>query len=137
MTQANQETANTANGMESVQDSADPATRALEGQLLKRRRRRRLDLKTLHGTLRESAKVYRELVQGEISMAEAEVRSRVLRRHGEILGQLEVKEYLEQLEARVAVVESQKGLGSEQPISRALTHDTAVHTSAQTEDDGS
>ena len=60
------------------------------------------DLRTLHGTLRESARVYRQLAQGEISMAEAEVRSRVLRRHGEILSALEQQAQLSAIQEQLA-----------------------------------
>lgn len=50
-----------------------------------RKKRRRLDLRTVDGTVRESIRVYRELAQGEISLGEAEVRGRQLRRHLDLL----------------------------------------------------
>jgi hypothetical protein len=59
-----------------------------------RKRRRRLDLKTLHGTSRESARVYRELAEGRITLEHAEVRSRVLGRHRDILAALKQSEQL-------------------------------------------
>ncbi len=65
-------------------------------------RRRRLDLKTLHGTLRESARVYRELAEGRITLGEADVRSRVLRRHSEILSSVEQREQLEDIRQQLA-----------------------------------
>jgi hypothetical protein len=69
----------------------------LQGQLLQRRRRRRLDLHSVAGLLRESAKVYRLLADEEITMAAAEVRSRVLKRHGEMLIGQEVVALQQQL----------------------------------------
>jgi hypothetical protein len=81
--------------LQSVHDQQETLT----GQLLTRRRRRRLDLRTLHGVARESAKIYRALSQGEILPAQAEVRSRVLRRHSEILGVLEMEKLGAQLKA--------------------------------------
>jgi hypothetical protein len=66
-----------------------------------RKRRRRLDLKTLHGTARESARVYRELAEGRITLEHAEVRSRVLGRHRDILAALKQSEQLEAIQAQL------------------------------------
>ena len=71
-----------------------------------RKRRRRLDLKTLDGTLRESGRLYRELAEGRISMAECEVRSRALKRHAEILGTVREAQQLEQLQEQIAALQN-------------------------------
>ena len=89
------------NDLGSGQDLESSGTQTREGVLLKRRRRRRLDLRTLPGALRESARVYRELAEGRISMAEAEVRSRVLRRHSEILSSVELGERAAAMDRRL------------------------------------
>ncbi len=60
-------------------------------------RRRRVDLSTLRGTLRESGRVYRDFVNGVITMEAAEVRSRVLGRHKEILSSMEQQRQLAEL----------------------------------------
>ena len=106
MTQANRNTAQAFKDMEggTQAQTAQPSTR--EGELLKRKRRRRLDLKTLHGTLRESARVYREFAEGRITAGEAEVRSRVLRRHGEILGAVEQQRMIEDLQQKLDAIQS-------------------------------
>ena len=96
MTSKTAEAPQTINGVASGQDSAP----ALAGEYVARRRRR-LDLRTLHGTLRESARVYRELAEGRISLSESEVRSRVLTRHSQILSSLETREQIAQLQAGI------------------------------------
>jgi hypothetical protein len=101
MTRTKKDPAKPINGMESGQDSAAPAARRLEGQFLERRRRRRLDLKTIDGTLRESARLYRAMAQGELSLAAGDVMSRVLGRHGELLSALEQQELLMELNQKL------------------------------------
>jgi hypothetical protein len=82
------------NGLGPSHDQPSP----LVGQLIQRQRRRRMDLRTLHGVARESAKLYRLLAQGQMLPAQAEVRSRVLRRHSEILSTLQVESLAKQFE---------------------------------------
>jgi hypothetical protein len=77
------------------------------GEFLKRGRRRRLDLKTLHGTMRESARVYRELAEGRIDLVEAETRSRVLRRHSEILTALEQRDQVTEIQRQLDALRNQ------------------------------
>lgn len=105
MTRTTSKASASINGLDPGQDSGSV--------YLKRARRRRLDLKTLHGTLRESARVYRELAEKRITLAEAEVRSRVLKRHGEILAAVEERqqrqELIEQLQ-RVGAAPGQQAL---------------------------
>jgi len=76
------------NGLGSSHDLQSP----LVGQLIQRVKRRRADLKTLNGVARESAKIYRALAQGTLPPAAAEVRSRVLRRHGELLATIRLEQ---------------------------------------------
>jgi hypothetical protein len=76
------------NGLGSSHDPGSP----LVGQLIQRVKRRRADLKTLNGVARESAKIYRALAQGTLQPAAAEVRSRVLRRHGELLATIKLEQ---------------------------------------------
>ena len=83
------------NELQSSHDSAD----TLSGELIERVRRRRCDLRTLGGVARESAKIYRLLAAGELPLAQVEVRSRVLKRHSEILSTLQVEQIARQLEA--------------------------------------
>jgi hypothetical protein len=75
-----------------------------------RKRRRRLDLRTLNGTLRESARVYRELAEGKISLEHAEVRSRVLGRHRDILAALKQSEQLEAIQQQLAELRTSPGM---------------------------
>ena len=56
--------------------------------------------------MRESARVYRELAEGRISLAVAEVRSRVLTRHSQILSSVEQREQLAALQAAVDKIQS-------------------------------
>jgi hypothetical protein len=74
---------------------------APNGEWLPRARRRRLDLRSLDGTLRESARIYREAAEGRISLASAEVRSRILRRHGELLAAREQQQQLADIQAQL------------------------------------
>lgn len=92
----------TINELDRVRDSDSCASPASNQVLLKRRRRRRLDLKSLDGTLRESGRLYRELAEGRISMAECEVRSRALKRHAEILGSVKQAQQLEDLQQKLS-----------------------------------
>lgn len=105
MTQQSAQATRAINGVGEGQDSPAAPAHALEGEYVKRRRRRRLDLRSLHGTLRESARVYRELAEARISMAEAEVRSRVLKRHGEILSAYEQGEQIREIQAKLAALQ--------------------------------
>lgn len=72
----------------------------------KPKRMRRLDLKTLDGTLRESASVYREFRQGTISMENAEVRRRMLSTHKEILSSREQHRQVAELIAEMKELRS-------------------------------
>jgi hypothetical protein len=94
MTQANGNTSPEINEVGVGQEGELALPKAQEGEFLKRARRRRLDLRSLAGTLRESARIYRELAEGRINASQAEVRSRVLRRHHEILAALEQQRQL-------------------------------------------
>jgi len=117
MTRAKEKAAKPVKGLESGQESDAPTTRKLEGQFLERRRRRRLDLKTVHGTLRESARLYRAMAQGELSLAAADVMSRVLGRHGELLSALEQQTQLAEIQQQLAA------LNGEQPSIPRLASD--------------
>ena len=79
-------------------ESSQKAPAPLSGQLIERAKRRRVDLRTLHGVARESAKIYKGLSTGQLQPAQAEIRSRVLRRHSEILSTLQVEELGRRLE---------------------------------------
>ena len=107
MNPPNAQPAHPINGSESGQDTSGSRTAPLEGEYVKRRRRRRLDLRTLHGTLRESARTYREYAEGRISAGEIEVRSRALKRHGELLSAFEQGEQIRQLQAQLAAIQGQ------------------------------
>jgi hypothetical protein len=69
----------------------------LQGELLKRRYKRRVDLRSLEGCLRESARVYRDLCDGLIGLETAEVKSRIIGRHRDILGDKDRKKQLADL----------------------------------------
>src|SRR5260221_5755610 len=70
MSRANQQASMRINGLKSNGDSNGAPTSTHGGEYIKRARRRRLDLKTLHGTLRDSARVYRELPEGRVTIPE-------------------------------------------------------------------
>jgi len=84
--------------LETGQDAEVSQSHALEGEFLKRRRGRRFNLKHEHGTAREHIRTYRDFTSGLISMSEAEVRSRMLRRHSEILSSITQREQLAQIQ---------------------------------------
>jgi hypothetical protein len=108
---------NNINGLENGQDSESIATRTPDAVFLKRRQRRRLDLRSLAGTLRESARVYREIAEGKISLAEGEVRSRVLGRHKDVLAAIQQTEYLKSIDERLAAIEDERRLPALPPES--------------------
>jgi hypothetical protein len=60
--------------------------------------RRRMNLKTLDGTIRESIRVYRELANGKVSVLEAEARGRQLARHATMLKEREEREMIVDLQ---------------------------------------
>jgi hypothetical protein len=91
------------NDLPPTQNSETGAAR--EGQLLeKRRRHRRLDLASMHGVLRESARCYRDFIEGRTSAAITEIRSRTLRRHSEILAAVEQSTQLAELQRDIAAI---------------------------------
>jgi hypothetical protein len=92
--QSKAESAKSVNELEIGHETGDSQSHAIEGVLIKRPRRRRLNLKTDHGTANEHIKTYRDFASGLISMSEAEVRSRMLRRHSEILGSITQRELM-------------------------------------------
>ncbi len=79
---------------------AEPATPRQE-VLLKRRNKRRVDLRSLPGVLRESARNYKDLIEGTISLETAEVRSRAIARHHEILNTVRQEVYVADLTAEL------------------------------------
>lgn len=93
--------ANRINGVEIGEGEKTASPHAQESVFLKRSKRRRLDLRTLHGTAREHGKVYRALAEGTISPLEAEGRSRVLGRHREILTSLEQMQQLQAIQEQL------------------------------------
>jgi hypothetical protein len=116
MSHLNDQAANSVNEMRDGKNSQGIDPHAREGEFLKRVRLRRVDLRTLHGTLRESARIYRELASGRISMAAAEIRSRVLRRHSEILNAIEQQDYLAELQRQVVELQRLEGHGALQRL---------------------
>lgn len=80
---------------------------AQEGEYVARARRRRLDLRSLAGTAREHGRVYRMLAEGSITELQAETRSRVLRRHSDILTTIEQKQQVADIQAALADLQSQ------------------------------
>ena len=75
---------------------------AVEGEFLPRKRRRRLDLKSLDGALREHRRIYRALLEGEMHVSVFETASRALKRHIDALGTLQQHEQLEDLRRKLA-----------------------------------
>jgi hypothetical protein len=82
-------------------EQGSPITTPQQEVLLKRRRRRVVDLKSLPGVLRESARIYRDLVDRTITLETGEVLSRAIARHHEILKTLkqesQILELMQQL----------------------------------------
>jgi hypothetical protein len=113
MSTENPETVKPIKDVENGMDRETVIPRKREQVFLKgedRKRRRRLDLRTLNGTLRESARVYRELAEGKISLEHAEVRSRVLGRHRDILAALKQSEQLEAIQQQLAELRASPGM---------------------------
>ncbi|MEP7312536.1 MAG: hypothetical protein ABI859_08130 [Pseudomonadota bacterium] len=130
MTQATPTPAKQISGVAGGTEGEARPRQTSEGILLKRRRRRRLDLKTLHGTLRESARVYREVAEGRISMAEGEVRSRMLRRHGEILAEVSLEQHRDRLYDQLLTLKQSQGALPDGLVNDLLASDgQSVHTS--------
>jgi hypothetical protein len=84
-----------------AEQSPDAAPKPHQELLLKRRNKRRVDLRSLPGVLRESARNYKDLIEGVISLEVAEVRSRAIARHHEILNAVRQEAYVANLAAEV------------------------------------
>jgi hypothetical protein len=76
-------------------DSAVASPPPLEGQLVKRIERRRLDLMTLHGVAREGARLYRSLRAGRIGLKKYVAASGGLRRQAETLRDIAARELIQ------------------------------------------
>ncbi len=63
-----------------------------------RPRRRRMNLNSIDGTIRESIRTYRDLAEGRVSILEAEARGRQLRRHLDLLSAKDEREQLARIE---------------------------------------
>ena len=63
-----------------------------------RPRRRRMNLNSVDGTIRESIRTYRDLAEGRVSILEAEARGRQLRRHLDLLSAKDEREQLARIE---------------------------------------
>jgi hypothetical protein len=118
--------------------SLEPATgdeRAatpLEGRLLERRRRRRVDLKSLTGTARESAKRYLQWDRGQITGAEYFLAIRGLACHRDNLLAVEHEKqsaHVQEIAARLQRLEQQGTIGaSSAPV---LSYDLSGLSPAQ------
>jgi hypothetical protein len=84
-------------------------------EFIPKKRRRRLDLKTLEGTARESALVYRDFVQGTITLEMAEVRRRLLGTHKEIVSEFERQRQMAELIAEVKELRQGSQAGTSDP----------------------
>jgi hypothetical protein len=87
------------------QESETQLSHVSESVFVKRSRLRKIDLASVMGTARESARVYKDLIRGEISMVEADVRSRILKRHAEVLTEIEKAEQLKQMQEQLDRIE--------------------------------
>ena len=104
MAQSDDNSTNPNNGLDPAQDSSKAVT--VEGVLLQRQRGRRIDLRSSAGVLRESARIYKEMRSGRLSLAAADIASRVLRRHSEMLSAEEQRRQLAELQRDVAALRS-------------------------------
>ncbi len=109
MTSQSEQDASVINGVEIGAERKTLSPQKKVAVFLERKRRRRLDLRTLHGTAREHAKVYRALAEGTITQVEAETRSRVLGRHKEILTSLEQRAQLQAIHDQLAALRAEPG----------------------------
>jgi hypothetical protein len=100
------------NDLENANEAENPSPRTQQSVFPKRKRRRRLDLRSLDGTARESASVYREFTSGKITAGELEVRSRHLRRHSEIVGTAKQAEQLAAIQSQLEALGAQRLDGS-------------------------
>jgi hypothetical protein len=111
LTTRKQKGAPTNKDLDSSQDAESAQTREPTQVFLKgetRKRQRRVDLRTLHSTARESARIYRAMVNGEISQEFADTASRVLGRHRDILAAHDQSEYHRSIEERLMAIEHQR-----------------------------
>jgi hypothetical protein len=85
MANENLSTCSTINGLNQEQGEGNVKPKDIEVILLERRTRRRMDLLSQDGVLREHGKIYRQLCAGELSPFVAEARSKVLGRHSKMI----------------------------------------------------
>jgi hypothetical protein len=115
MTQQNPKADSQVNELEIGEEVENPSLRTQTGVFLKKPRRRRLDLLSLPGTLRESARIYREFANGLMSAGELEIRSRHLRRHSEIVSASKQAEQLAAIQQQLEQLAAQR-LGTSIPF---------------------
>jgi hypothetical protein len=88
---------------------ADDPPSSLDGQLLARRERRRMDLHSFDGLLREHAHLYRRFKAGQLGLKRFDAASRALRRQGELLRDRDAKALIErELAATQSAITSQR-----------------------------
>lgn len=116
MTRTNVEAQPGINQMAQDSVAKQPVRHTDNSKLENRKRRRRLDLRTVDGTLRESARVYRELAEGRITQGEADTRSRILGRHAGILEQRYLESLDQQLRERNALMNQARSVIDANPL---------------------
>ncbi len=83
-----------------------PPRKPLQEVILARLSRRRVDLTTLDGLLRESGRIYKDLDNKRITFDEAEARGRALLRHHTILSSAEQQKVLVEQLAELRAIRS-------------------------------
>jgi hypothetical protein len=102
------------NPVEGDPDLADDPLSSLEGQLLARRDRRRMDLMSFDGLLREHGRIYRQFKAGRVGLKRFDAASRALRRQGELLRDRDARLLVER-EVLASALAAEPQLGAEPP----------------------
>lgn len=123
----NHEAANGVNEMENgpigeepgndPRESKTPRVRPAARGVLERKWRRRRDISSLDGLIREHGRLISNLHNGKIALEKGEVLSRAYARHREMVAALEQNQYLQKIQAQLAE------LGAQGSIPRLVTED--------------
>jgi len=88
---------------------ASPPRKALRG-VLERRWRRKNDINSLHGLIREHSRVIAAMHSGRIPLEKGEVLSRAYARHREMVSAYEQQSQLAAIQAQLEALRSDRGL---------------------------
>jgi len=97
-----------------AQTVSEPRTPKQE-LLLRRRNRRKVDFDSMPGLKRESTRLYLNILNGDITMEQAEIQGRAISRHREILTALKQEGQLEELITELRAVRNDRAISLDDP----------------------